>query len=846
MTHHFLGVPSPLAVAISAAIASISLGSGSALGQVRELEEIVVTTERRQATEATTAISMEVLTDEFIATNQIKDIIDLQNAVPALQFFQNGSYVQANIRGVGNPSTGGPSEQVGVPVFFDGGTQGEEMALTSGFFDIGDVQVLRGPQATFVGQSAVGGAILINSARPDFDGLSGFAEATVGTYGQRRITGAVNLPIGENLAARVAYLGENRDSFYTNVGGRASTGGEQYVPGDQEDDNLRIGILWEPNDRFSLYAKLERTEFHGYGVPDQPNRYPYTGYRDHDCDPLTPSIGVLTYDQNAPGPVPGTGTLADHDCNPATPGVYVGGTPGPGGEIYDPLDPWVIDNRTPESRIQTNNRVTLELNYTAGSGITFRSLTNAIQMDRLQVESGNSAVFQSPTGFQLGPGMLTWSQEFNLISPEGQQLEWLVGAYTSDRHTELHLNIPLGNPNCGWEYDGSWNPCPRWGDPGTARGGSFYWTSDDDVVHKAIYGQINYEISDTLELLIEGRFNQDDNVQTRAPFVFTSATQPGGPFTVPCPGQIPGSFFYCPDPTPNFANPQPLLLWDDSQTTYKVGLNWEPWDGHFFYGFFAQGYKSGQSTTSTADPIRAEVVDDLEFGWKGTLADGRLYAELGVYSMDYTDMQISSYVTDATSSGQSVRNVGDSTIEGIEGSIRWVVGGFGLQASFGYTQSEIGEITTVDQRALPFTLPFGQPAPGDISKGCIGTLPQCFDYTPYFITLTGAENLFSPKLTYLINVDYAFQLSNGATLTPRLSLNHSDSAYESVLQQPTDRYYTTDERDVLNFSLTYERDDWTVQFFGTNVSDELYLEGAGNSVLYGDPEVWGIRARMDF
>jgi len=162
----------PVEAAVAAALA-VSSVAGTAMAQERQLEEIVVTTERRVATEATTAISMEVLTDDFLAENQIKDLIDLQNAVPALQFFQNGSYVQANVRGVGNPSRGGPSEQVGVPVFFDGATQGEEMGIASGIFDVTSIAVLRGPQATFVGQGAEGGAILINSERPKFDGLNG-------------------------------------------------------------------------------------------------------------------------------------------------------------------------------------------------------------------------------------------------------------------------------------------------------------------------------------------------------------------------------------------------------------------------------------------------------------------------------------------------------------------------------------------------------------------------------------------------------------------------------------------------------------------------------------------------
>lgn len=849
MKHLTVKPRTPIEVAVATAIAMSYIGSGAALAQERVLEEIIVTTERRMATEATTAISMEVMSGDDIAVNQIKDIIDLQNAVPSLQFFQNGSYVQANIRGVGNPSTGGPSEQVGVPVFFDGATQGEEMALASGFFDVGDVQVLRGPQATFVGQSSVGGAILINSERPNFDGLNGFIEAVAGTYGQRKVMGAVNLPISDNLAGRLAYMSENRDSFYTNVGGRASTGGEQYVPGDQQDDNFRLGLLWEPNDSFSVYSKFEQTELHAYGVPDQPNPNFYTGYRDHDCDPLTPSLPVVTYDSNAQGPAPGTGVLADHDCDPDTADVLVGGSPGPGGTTYDPLDPWVIDNRTPEHRIQKNTRISVEVDYTFDSGITFRSLSSSIKMDRLQVEGGDSAVFQSPTGFHLGPGMHTWSQEFNVISPEGQRLGWLLGAYRSDRHTELHLNIPLENPDCGWQYDSSWTPCPTTG----TRGGSFFWSSLDDVAHTAVYGQIDFQVSDALQLTVEARHNDDDNVQTRAPFVLTTVpphafnqTQPPPAGYEHCPGAVAGEVFNCPIPTPDFSTPQPLLTWNDTQATYKVGVNWEPRDGHFFYAFFAQGYKSGQSTAPDEDPIRAEIVDDFEIGWKGTLLDGQLYTELGIYSMDYTDMQVSSYVTGPTESGQDVRNVGDSTIEGIEGSIRFLAGNFGLNGSFGYTESELGEITTVDQRALPFEVPFGQPAPGDIAKGCVGMLPQCFDFSPYYLVLTGAENLFSPKLTYTLSVDYAFQLNGGGTLTPRLSWNHSDEAYESVLQQPGDRFYTTDERDILNLSLMYQRNDWTVQMFATNVTDELYQEGAGPSVLYGDPRVVGVRARMDF
>jgi iron complex outermembrane receptor protein len=848
-------LPKSYEIRVATAATISSLIATAAFSQDRTLEEIVVTAERRAATEATTAISIEVLTDDFIASNQIKDIVDLQNAVPGLQFFQNGIYVQANIRGVGNPSQGGPSEQVGVPVFFDGATQGEEIALSGGFFDISDVQILRGPQATFVGQSAVGGAILINSARPTLDGLDGFAEVTGGTYGQRKFMGAVNLALGDKVAARFAVMSENRDSFYTNTAGRTVGGGPIYVPGKSEDQNYRVSLLWEPNDKFSLWTKLEQSELHAYGVPQQPNPRSFTTFIDDDNDPLTPSVPNVSWTSNFQGPAPGTGTV-----DPMT-GAILGGTPGPGGVLYDPLDPFTLAQPAAQDQIQTNQRVSLEINYTFDSGISFRSLTSDIQGDRLEVTGGDSLVAAPLGSVHLGPGMRSWSQEFNLISAEGQRLEWLVGLYTHDRHTELNINIPFSGPNglfgapCGWQYDRSWTPCPTTQGP---RNSALYWHSFDDVIHKAAFGQLKFGLSDELELTFELRHNDDDNTQRRFTHgAFTiipgviDATIPSPFAPVPCAAQIGDTTLYCPDPL--FQAPPELLTWNDTQTTGKIGLNWEPVDGHFFYAFFARGYKSGQSITQGSTPIIPEIVNDIELGWKGTLLDGQLYAELGIYSMDYENMQIQGFRPDGqlAYTGVAINAASASTIEGIEGSIRYLVGGFGINGTVGYANSKLGGVTIVDANALPFDCggPFS-PCLGDINNGCVGALSTvCFDYAPYAIFAEGTENPFAPKVTYTVSFDYQFTLGNGATLTPSVSFNHADATYTNILQRPGDLYYRTDDRDLVNFSLTYDRNDWQIQLFGTNVSDEILIEGTsvtGASVLYGDPEVWGVRARISF
>lgn len=832
--------------AVAVAIAGC-LASGLVTAQERELEEILVTAERRVSTEATTAISVEVLTEAFIAENQIKDIIDLQNAVPALQFFQNGSYVQANIRGVGNPSTGGPSEQVGVPIFFDGATQGEEMGIASGFFDVAGIEVLRGPQATFVGQAAAGGAILINSARPNFDGLGGFAELTTGSYGQRKLMGALNLPVTDKFAARAAYMSEVRDSYYDNMtGGQVPGAASQWTPGDQQDQNFRVSLLWEPSAKINVWAKFEESELHTYGAPLQPNPRYYIGYWDDDGNPSTPSLPVQTYSTHHAGP----------DASTATPngtGGFLPGTnnrPGPNGVVYDPASPWEIASIVAQERDMKVHRESVEVNYTFESGITFRSLSSNIVMDRKQVEGGDSRAYQSLTGFQLGPGMQTWSQEFNLISPTGNRLEWLAGLYKNHRHTELHLNIPL-NAQCGWQYNSSWTPCPTALVPGIPR---LLWNSVDDVIHQAIYGQLNFHMTDNWELSLEYRQNEDDNAQVRSTYV-TAATTPGGANTVPCEGNIEGQIFYCPPPgypplEPGYPGwgPQPPFVAVDDVPTYKVGVNWEPADGHFIYAFYARGYKAAQSIQTGFPLITEEIVDDYEIGWKGTLGSG-LYAEFGIYDMSYEDMQLSVFQTSAAEGRQLTSNVDGSSIKGWEASIRAVVGEFGINASVNSTESELGNLTTVDTRAFPPPGP-GQPYPGDTSKGCttaVATTGSCFDYTPYRLELSGTENPFSPELTYTIGLDYTIQLAGGGTLVPALSYNYSDSAYSSLLQSPLDNYYRTDDRKLTNFSVSYRKDNWDVQFFATNVTDEVFIEGAsGSSVLYGDPRVVGARIRMTF
>jgi nitrate/nitrite transport system substrate-binding protein len=79
-------------------------------------------------------------------------------------------------------------------------------------------------------------------------------------------------------------MSEARDSYYTNVAGPQVAGGagEQWVPGDQQDQNFRVSLLWEPTENFSLWAKIEESELHTYGPTQQPNPTSYIGFWNQD------------------------------------------------------------------------------------------------------------------------------------------------------------------------------------------------------------------------------------------------------------------------------------------------------------------------------------------------------------------------------------------------------------------------------------------------------------------------------------------------------------------------------------------------------------------------------------
>ncbi|THD81932.1 MAG: TonB-dependent receptor [Phenylobacterium sp.] len=214
------------------------------------VQELVVTAERRNENLQTTPIAATVITGGDLIAKGVLTVDSLQFALPGVTVNNFGQGNDFNIRGIGKAEHNSQTT-TGVIVYRDGVATFPGYFQGEPYYDIATVEVLRGPQGTFVGQNATGGAVFINSANPIIDGgHHGYIEGQVGNYSDVGAQGAVNLPISDTLAARVAFNAEGRDSFYSITGPGSNN------PGVAE-GSIRLGLLWKPTDALSVLFKTD-------------------------------------------------------------------------------------------------------------------------------------------------------------------------------------------------------------------------------------------------------------------------------------------------------------------------------------------------------------------------------------------------------------------------------------------------------------------------------------------------------------------------------------------------------------------------------------------------------------
>ena len=356
---------------------------------VKDDDVIVVTAQRRNENLMVTPVSASVLSGTQLDEKGVVNVDALQFAMPSVVVNNFGQGNDFNVRGIGKAehntqtTTGVITYRDGVPTF-PGYVQGEP------YYDIANIQVLRGPQGTIVGQNATGGAVFINTNDPVIGGdVHGYVQVQGGNYNDVGGQFAINLPVSDKFAMRISGFGERRDGFYKVTG----PGGAPYNDTNNDLEMLagRLSMLWRPTDGLTIETKTDvaSMDFGAYPASPQANFY-RTNLTTGAVNPNYSDLFEIT--ANAPG---------------------------------DAKDKFV--------------RSILRVEYEFAGGIRVRSISsyqwaNTYYRADLDGTSANTSTFFDDVNEQQ------MTTELAVISPDNRQVTWLLGV--SGLWNDYHFKEP--------------------------------------------------------------------------------------------------------------------------------------------------------------------------------------------------------------------------------------------------------------------------------------------------------------------------------------------------------------------------------------------------------------------
>jgi iron complex outermembrane receptor protein len=242
-----------LAAAISTALAATSAA------KAQQLEEIIVTAERRELNLQDTPISVMSFEGDALELRGIDDMFELATVAPNLDI--KGSRGTGNtsptfqIRGIsgGGGATGERSVGFYVDNVFMPRTTGPVMRM----LDVERVEVLRGPQGTLFGRNSTGGAIRVFSRQPEQE-FDGYARLTVGSDERQDLQAMINVPLGDQISLRAQAASLEQDGFVRR--------GPQML-GSNDDTIARVQLAWEPSDTLSFKFGAMHSDSKSDGSP---------------------------------------------------------------------------------------------------------------------------------------------------------------------------------------------------------------------------------------------------------------------------------------------------------------------------------------------------------------------------------------------------------------------------------------------------------------------------------------------------------------------------------------------------------------------------------------------------
>ncbi|MDE2631402.1 MAG: TonB-dependent receptor plug domain-containing protein, partial [Alphaproteobacteria bacterium] len=221
------------------------------------IETVIVTATRRPENLERVPVAVTAILPETIREENLRSALDLQQLSPSLTVAANLGSRDDNvftIRGQSQPFGGADS---GVQTYFNevpfGGSG------PANYYDMDNIQILRGPQGTLFGRNTTGGAVLFQPKKPS-DQFGGYIDASAGDFAMHEVQGALNVPvIGDKLEIRVAGDSMRRDGFTQDVTFPSKLDNVAY-------DAFRVGVNMRPFAGFENYLVFDYRRDHTRGT----------------------------------------------------------------------------------------------------------------------------------------------------------------------------------------------------------------------------------------------------------------------------------------------------------------------------------------------------------------------------------------------------------------------------------------------------------------------------------------------------------------------------------------------------------------------------------------------------
>ena len=776
------------------------------------LEEIIVTAQRREQSLQEVPVAVTAFTGEALEIANITEAAQYLNLTPNVSYTEDGQVgsrgISIAMRGVSNINTDESSFIQSIGVYLDEFSVASvgQGTVNPQLQDLERIEVLRGPQGTYFGRNAVGGALNLTTRKPqpEFDGSASVGFRTFENAAEQYdFSGMINLPVSDNFMLRGVLYYEDSGGLVENIVPGGGDSGHDYTM-------VRVSARWLLDDATTVDLMLMNSDEN------------------------------QGHDENVPSGVWDTDSVATFLFR------------GPSGGLLAPVDPGT--GFWPENRSKTGRSAIGEKNDNSTSIAIFkvsREMSDTMTLNWISgwIDSELDRVFDN----DLVPENVVFREQTREGTSFSTELrlditsdvyDWTVGALYARDEKDMQNGVQLGTTTVvnGVDHAAIGSLPPTFLNDVFGRPFCLACASDGfELTSLAVFTDLTWHVNERFDLTLGGRYTSDEVSNTYYPL------NPAGG-----------------DRWPNDLVPTAEIGNEDtfSDLSPRLALSYDLSDEATVYATVSRGYKAGgfslgrngADNSAINEVFDPELLTNYEVGVKSELFDGRARFNAAAFLVDWQDLQLETFFFlvpgDATTNVELTINVGEARATGLEAELAALLtDNLTLTGGIGVIDTEIQSDDEARLSGNLFVNLQGQPLP----RAPELTFSMAADYRFTLDQWDGwarLEYIYKDSQFSTIE-DVTYLQSSGATI-------YSDPVTQMnpIAQVPSrlDGFpFRTPEADIVNLRVGVNLDEcWEVVAYVENLTDEAYFTGTGENFgfsgfrLRPHPRIWGAKVNYRF